>query len=32
MKGIDTGNFVMGKYAVKTGVDNIGHFIQYSDR
>jgi hypothetical protein len=32
LKGIDKTNAVMGKYRVKTGIDSLGHFIQYSDR
>lgn len=28
----DSKNFVMGNYAISTGRDNIGYFIQYTDR
>jgi hypothetical protein len=32
LKGIDSTNSVMGKYAIKIGKDDIGQYIQYNDR
>jgi hypothetical protein len=31
-KGIDKYNFVMGKYGVRKGIDDVGSYIQYYDR
>lgn len=30
--GVDNTNFVMGKYAIKLGTDDIGYYFQYNDR
>jgi hypothetical protein len=32
LSGNDTKNYVMGNYAVKVGKDDIGYYVQYSDR